>query len=49
MPFISAWERAVGKPVITTNQATLWAMIQMMRADEKLPGFGRLLEEMPMI
>ena len=47
MPFISDWERAVGKPVITTNQATLWAMIQMMRADEKLPSFGRLLEEMP--
>jgi arylmalonate decarboxylase len=49
MPFIADWERAVGKPVITTNQATLWAMIQMMRADEKLPGFGRLLEEMPAI
>jgi arylmalonate decarboxylase len=49
MPFISDWEGAVGKPVITTNQATLWAMIQMMRADEKLPSFGRLLEEMPAI
>jgi maleate cis-trans isomerase len=49
MPFIADWERAVGKPVVTTNQATLWAMIQMMRADERLPGFGRLLEEMPAI
>jgi maleate isomerase len=49
MTFISEWEREVGKPVITTNQATLWAMIQIMRADEKLPGFGRLLEEMPRI
>jgi hypothetical protein len=48
MPFIANWEHAVGKPVVTTNQATLWAMIQM-RADEKLPGFGRLLEEMPAI
>jgi arylmalonate decarboxylase len=49
MPFIADWERAVGKPVITTNQATLWAMIQLMRAEEKLPNFGRLLEEMPAI
>lgn len=47
MAFISEWEQTVGKPVITTNQATLWAMIQIMRANEKLPDFGRLLEEMP--
>jgi maleate isomerase len=47
MSFISDWELAIGKPVITTNQATLWAMLQIMRADEVLPGLGRLLEEMP--
>jgi hypothetical protein len=28
-------------------QAALWAMIQIMRVDEKLSGMGRLLEEMP--
>ena len=47
MTFISEWEHAVGKPVITTNQAALWAMIRIIRANETLPGFGRLLEEMP--
>ncbi len=47
MTFISEWEHAAGKPVITTNQAMLWAMIQIMRADEKFPAFGRLLKEMP--
>ncbi len=47
MTFISEWEYTVGKPVITTNQATLWAMMQIIRADEKLLGFGRLLAEMP--
>jgi len=47
LPFISDWERTVAKPIITTNQATLWAMIQIMGVDEKLPNFGRLLEEMP--
>jgi maleate cis-trans isomerase len=49
LPFISDWESAVGKPVITTNQAALWAMAQIMRTNERLPGFGRLLEEMPAI
>lgn len=47
LSFISRWERAAGKPVISTNQAALWAMIQIMRVDEKLPGLGRLLQEMP--
>jgi maleate isomerase len=47
MSFIDEWEHTVGKPVITTNQAMLWAMIQLLRVDRKLPGLGRLLEEMP--
>ena len=47
LTFIPEWERAVGKPVITTNQAAPWTMMQIMRAGEKLPAFGRLLEEMP--
>jgi maleate isomerase len=47
MSFIAAWEREFGKPVITTNQAALWAMMGIMGVSEKLPGLGRLLEEMP--
>jgi maleate isomerase len=47
MSFVPDWERAVGKPVITSNQAALWAMLRIMQADEKLPDFGRLLQEMP--
>jgi maleate isomerase len=47
LSFIPRWESAVGKPVISTNQAALWAMLQIMRVDEKLPGLGRLLEETP--
>lgn len=43
MPHIAGWEREFGKPVITTNQATLWAMLRIMRAEEKLSGLGRLL------
>ncbi len=43
MPSIAAWEQEFGKPVITTNQAALWAMLRIMKFDEKIPGFGRLL------
>src|SRR5580692_3274161 len=47
MSFVPEWERAFGKPVITTNQAALWAMLRIMQADETVPGLGRLLAEMP--
>jgi maleate cis-trans isomerase len=47
MSSIPAWEREFNKPVITTNQAALWAMMGMMGARDKLPGLGRLLEQMP--
>jgi maleate isomerase len=45
MSFVPRWERAVGKPVISTNQATLWAMLQIMRVVEKLPGLVDLADE----
>jgi maleate isomerase len=47
MTFVAGWEREFGKPVITTNQAALWAMMVIMGVSENLPGLGRLLEEMP--
>jgi maleate cis-trans isomerase len=47
MDWIGAWERQFGKPVITTNQATLWAVLRAMRISTPLPGKGRLLETMP--
>jgi maleate cis-trans isomerase len=47
MSFVAAWEQEFGKPVITTNQAALWAMMGIMGVREKLTGLGRLLEERP--
>ena len=41
------WGRQFGKPVITTNQAALWAVLQTMKVDTPLPGKGRLLEQLP--
>ena len=47
MPFIPDWEREFGKPVITTNQAALWAMMRLMHMREPLAGLGRLLSQVP--
>ena len=49
MAFVPDWERQFGKPVISANQAALWAMLHVMKIDEKVLGLGRLLEEMPAI
>jgi maleate isomerase len=49
MRFVPDWERQFGKPVITANQAALWAMLHVMKVDAKVLGLGRLLEEMPTI
>jgi maleate isomerase len=44
MASIEAWEQEFGKPVITTNQAALWAMRQRLgTTNEHFPGLGRLL------
>ena len=40
---VAAWEREFGKPVITTNQAALWAMLRVMGVSDPCPGLGRLL------
>jgi maleate cis-trans isomerase len=47
MDWIAGWERRFGKPVITTNQAALWAVLKTMQYDTPLPGKGRLLEQLP--
>ena len=47
MEFIAPWEKTFGKPVITTNQATLWAILQAMKITKPIAGKGRLLEQLP--
>lgn len=47
MDWIAPWERQFSKPVITTNQATLWAVLRAMGRSTPLAGKGRLLEQMP--
>jgi maleate isomerase len=47
MDWIAPWEQQFGKPVITTNQAALWAILRAMAIDAPLLGKGRLLAQMP--
>ena len=47
MPSIAAWEREFGKPVVTTNQASMWAMLRAFASADRLPAFGRLLADVP--
>jgi maleate isomerase len=47
MDWIAEWEQQFGKPVITTNQAALWAVLRAMRIGTPLTGKGRLLQQMP--
>ncbi len=46
MASIAAWEREFNKPVVTSTQASLWAMARQL-GGERISGFGRLLEQMP--
>jgi len=41
---IEALEEELGKPVTSSNQATLWAALRMAGMKEPLPGLGRLLQ-----
>jgi arylmalonate decarboxylase len=47
MTSIAAWEQEFNKPVVTTNQASFWAMLRAFDTGDRLPTFGRLLEEVP--
>lgn len=47
MAHVRAWEGRVGKPVITTNQAVIWAVMDALSISTVLPGLGRLLEGLP--
>ena len=42
-------ERAAGKPVLTTNNMTVWHALRKMGLAGSIKGFGRLLREMPAI
>lgn len=44
---ISEIETRIGKPVVTSNQASAWAMIHQAGLDKQVKGYGRLFECAP--
>src|SRR5262249_4170919 len=47
MNWIAKWEKLFGKPVVTTNQAALWAILKAVNISTTLPERGRLPAELP--
>jgi maleate cis-trans isomerase len=45
MEVIEKIEQALGKPVISTTQCSLWAALRMVGWTQPIPGYGRLLRE----
>jgi maleate cis-trans isomerase len=41
---IAAAEQKLGKPVVTSNQATLWACLRRLGSNERISGLGRLFD-----
>src|SRR5436189_5763210 len=42
-------EQALGKPVLTTNNMTVWHALKKIDVHERVAGYGRLLRDMPAI
>ena len=40
-------EARIGKPMVSTNQAGMWALLRLFGLDDRIPGAGRLLRERP--
>ncbi len=45
LEIIEAVERDTGKPVVTSNQASLWGMLRLIGDKRAIPGAGRLFRE----
>jgi len=42
---IAQIESDLGKPVVTSNQASFWSCLRLMRLPDRIDGYGRLLSE----
>jgi maleate cis-trans isomerase len=40
---IDRLEKETGKTVITSNQASLWECLRLLKIDDPIPGYGKLL------
>jgi maleate isomerase len=42
---VEALEARLSKPVLTSNQVTMWALLRALGSKPDIAGFGRLLRE----
>ncbi|OGA46264.1 MAG: hypothetical protein A3G24_21645 [Betaproteobacteria bacterium RIFCSPLOWO2_12_FULL_62_13] len=47
MGAIERLEMELGKPVISTTQVSVWAALRILGENEGVPGYGRLLRDLP--
>ena len=44
--FVESLEEELNRPVFTSNTATLWDVMRIIKSDQKISGFGRLLSSL---
>jgi maleate isomerase len=42
-------EKDSGKPVITANQATAWHLMKLLKINDPIEGYGKLLRKVPRV
>ncbi len=45
LEIIESLEQELGKPVVTSNQASMWSMLRLVGATAAIPGAGRLFRD----
>lgn len=45
LDIVEALERALGKPVVTSNQAMIWDSLRLAGIDDRIEGYGALLRD----
>ena len=45
LEIIESLEQELGKPVVTSNQASMWSMLRLVGATHAVPGAGRLFRD----
>jgi maleate isomerase len=45
MPVVERLERELGKPVLVNNAVSLWAGLRLLRRNDSISGYGRLLRD----
>jgi maleate cis-trans isomerase len=45
LEIIESMEKKLGKPIVASNQASMWKMLRLLRDSRAVPGAGRLFRE----